>query len=61
MLRDALALWRGPALDGLVDDGVLRREALRLEELRLGALEDRFDADLASRSPRRGRRRAAAS
>ena len=41
-----LALWRGPALDGLSDDGALRREALRLEELRLTALEDRCDADL---------------
>ena len=45
-LREALALWRGPALDGLLDDGVLRSEATRLEELRLGALEDRIDADL---------------
>ncbi len=24
-LRDALALWRGPALDGLLDEGVTRR------------------------------------
>ena len=46
----ALALWRGPALDGLADDGALRREALRLEELRV----DR------ARGPVRRRPRAAA-
>ncbi len=46
MGRSALALWRGPALDGFDDDGVLRREAVRLEELRWTALEDRIDADL---------------
>jgi predicted ATPase/DNA-binding SARP family transcriptional activator len=45
-LATAVALWRGPALDGLADDGSLRREALRLEELRLAATEDRVDADL---------------
>ena len=44
--RRALALWRGPALDGSDDEGILRREATRLEELRWGALEDRIDADL---------------
>jgi predicted ATPase/DNA-binding SARP family transcriptional activator len=42
----ALALWRGAALDGLADDGVLRHEATRLEALRLAVLEDRFDAEL---------------
>jgi DNA-binding SARP family transcriptional activator/ABC-type transport system substrate-binding protein len=47
----ALARWRGPALAGLVS-GALRREADRLEELRLQVLEDRFEADLA-----RGRHR----
>ena len=46
--RRALALWRGPALDGSDDEGILRREATRLEELRSGALEDRIDADLQS-------------
>ncbi len=45
-LRDALALWRGPALAEFDDDGLLRREAVRLDELRLGAIEDRIDADL---------------
>jgi class 3 adenylate cyclase/tetratricopeptide (TPR) repeat protein len=51
LLRDALALWRGPALSGLPSE-TLRREAERLEELRLQALEDRLGADLA-----RGRER----
>jgi predicted ATPase/DNA-binding SARP family transcriptional activator len=46
VIADALALWRGPALDGLADNGALRSEALRLEELRVAALEDRGAADL---------------
>ena len=45
-LAKALLLWRGPALQGLADEGLLQREAVRLEEMRLGALEDRIDADL---------------
>ena len=45
-LRAALSLWRGPALDGSDDEGLLRREAQRLEELRWAVLEDRIDADL---------------
>jgi DNA-binding SARP family transcriptional activator len=45
LLRDALALWRGPALAGLPSDA-LRREAERLEELHLQVLEDRLEADL---------------
>ena len=45
-LATALRLWRGPALQGLADDGMLQREAVRLEELRLAAVEDRIDADL---------------
>ena len=35
LLAGGLARWRGPALDGLADDGALRREALRLEDLRV--------------------------
>jgi DNA-binding SARP family transcriptional activator len=46
LLREALALCRGPALDGLEGE-FARLEARRLEELRLDALEDRVDADLA--------------
>jgi DNA-binding SARP family transcriptional activator len=45
LLRSALALWRGPALAGLTSEA-LRRQAERLEELRLTVLEDRFEADL---------------
>jgi class 3 adenylate cyclase len=51
LLQDALELWRGPALAGLATEA-LRREAERLEELRLQALEDRLEADLG-----RGRQR----
>lgn len=46
-LREALQLWRGPAFDGLADDGALRVEAERLDRLRLNALELRIEADLA--------------
>ena len=43
----ALALWRGPPFGDVGDDGALRLEAERLEELHLLALEERIDADLA--------------
>ena len=46
-LRQALALWRGPPLAELDDQPFARRERLRLEELHLGALEERIEADLA--------------
>jgi DNA-binding SARP family transcriptional activator len=46
-LREALALWRGPALADLADQPFARSTAARLEELRLVALERRIDADLA--------------
>ncbi|MFF5242871.1 BTAD domain-containing putative transcriptional regulator [Streptosporangium sp. NPDC000095] len=46
-LRAALALWRGPALAD-VDSAELRRAyALPLEELRLTALEERVELDVA--------------
>jgi|SRR5215217_6959881 len=45
-LRNALALWRGPALAEF-DEPFAVVESARLEELRLSALEDRIDADLA--------------
>ena len=45
-LREALALWRGPALAGVDSDALQQTEVPRLEELRLGALEARVDAEL---------------
>jgi tetratricopeptide (TPR) repeat protein len=46
LLREALALWRGPALADL-DEPATRLERGRLEDLRLIALEERIAADLA--------------
>jgi len=46
-LRGALELWRGPALVGFEAVEALRAEATNLEELRLDALEQRFDVELA--------------
>ncbi len=45
-LRAAVALWRGPALDG-VSSRALAAEATRLEEQRIAVLEERIAADLA--------------
>jgi DNA-binding SARP family transcriptional activator/ABC-type branched-subunit amino acid transport system substrate-binding protein len=47
LLRDALALWRGPAFGELTYEDALEAEVARLEELRLVTLEDRIEADLA--------------
>jgi predicted ATPase/DNA-binding SARP family transcriptional activator len=46
-LRAALGLWRGPALSDIVDFPFAQAEAVRLEELRLAAIELRIEADLA--------------
>ncbi len=46
-LRDALALWRGPALGDLADQIALSGEAQRFEELRLVCIEERVETDLA--------------
>lgn len=46
-LRDALALWRGPALADFAYESFAQAEIARLQEARLAALEDRIDADLA--------------
>jgi predicted ATPase/DNA-binding SARP family transcriptional activator len=46
-LREALAIWRGPALADLPEATRRAAEAERLEELRLTALELRYDAELA--------------
>jgi DNA-binding SARP family transcriptional activator len=47
LLRDALGVWRGPPLADLAHTWVGDAEILRLEELRLRALELRIEADLA--------------
>jgi DNA-binding SARP family transcriptional activator/tetratricopeptide (TPR) repeat protein len=46
-LREALALWRGPPLADIEFTGVEGSEVARIEELRLAALEERLDAELA--------------
>ncbi|HTC80988.1 MAG TPA: BTAD domain-containing putative transcriptional regulator, partial [Acidimicrobiia bacterium] len=46
-LREALALWRGPALADVADAPMARAEAARLEEARLAATEERIEAELA--------------
>jgi predicted ATPase/DNA-binding SARP family transcriptional activator len=46
-LTRALELWRGTPFAGLADDGALRGVRVRLEELRLLALESRYEAALA--------------
>src|SRR6516164_2995894 len=47
LLREALALWRGRPLADLEFESFARVEVERLEELRLLALEDRVQAELA--------------
>jgi predicted ATPase/DNA-binding SARP family transcriptional activator len=47
VLRDALRLWRGPALADVADAPFAAATIARLSELRLAATEDRIDADLA--------------
>ena len=46
-LRQALDLWRGQALADVAYEPFADREANRLEELRVAAIEDRVEADLA--------------
>src|ERR1700745_4361082 len=48
LLREALALWRGAAMQdvGLQDSAAFDTAATRLEGLRLTAMEDRFDAEI---------------
>ena len=43
-LDEALGLWRGPALPEFAFDDFARDEIERLEELRLGATEDRIES-----------------
>ena len=44
--REALGLWRGRALADVCEVEALAREAARLEELRLAAVEGRIEADI---------------
>jgi predicted ATPase/DNA-binding SARP family transcriptional activator len=48
LLREALALWRGPAMQDvdLQDSAAFDAAVFRLEGLRLTAMEDRFDAEV---------------
>jgi DNA-binding SARP family transcriptional activator len=45
-LRDALSLWRGPALADFAYESFARTAIARLEEIRLAAVELRIDTDL---------------
>jgi DNA-binding SARP family transcriptional activator len=45
-LREAVGLWRGPALDEF-DEPFAAIESARLEELRVASIEDRIEAELA--------------
>jgi DNA-binding SARP family transcriptional activator/streptogramin lyase len=47
LLHEALAVWRGPTLAGLPLESVGRDEIAELDELRITALMDRIDCDLA--------------
>ncbi len=45
-LREALALWRGPALQDFIDEPFARADIARLEAMRLTAQERRLEIDL---------------
>ena len=45
-MRQALGLWRGPALADLQSSPALREEAARLDDRRLSVYEDWFEAEL---------------
>ncbi|MFJ8310528.1 MULTISPECIES: BTAD domain-containing putative transcriptional regulator [unclassified Streptomyces] len=47
LLREALGLWRGPALVDVPDAPFAAAQSARLEELRAGAVEERAEAELA--------------
>ncbi|RII11226.1 Regulatory protein AfsR [Streptomyces sp. YIM 130001] len=46
LFGEALDLWRGPAFAGIAELPALAAEAARLDELRLGVVEERIDVDL---------------
>jgi DNA-binding SARP family transcriptional activator len=47
LFREALALWRGPTLPDLPFESLARIEVEQLDEVRLAALMDRIDCELA--------------
>jgi basic membrane lipoprotein Med (substrate-binding protein (PBP1-ABC) superfamily)/DNA-binding SARP family transcriptional activator len=47
LLAEGLGLWRGSAFDDVRYEEFAQAEVARLDEARIGALEDRIDADLA--------------
>jgi DNA-binding SARP family transcriptional activator len=47
LLRESLALWRGPALHNIAPEGLRQRLAVELEELRLRAVEESLATGLA--------------
>ena len=49
VLREAVALWRGPPLSDLAFEPFARNEVAALEEQRLAALELRLEAEVAAR------------
>ena len=48
-LRGALSMWRGPAFADVHDEPFAQASIGRLDELRIAAIADRIDADLALR------------
>ena len=46
LVSEALQLWRGPPLGDFAYEAFAQNEAARLDELRLTALEERFEAEL---------------
>jgi predicted ATPase/DNA-binding SARP family transcriptional activator len=50
MLREALGLWRGPALADVAEADFAAGPAARLEQLRQAAVLDRIEADIATAS-----------
>ena len=53
IVNEGLGLWRGPALADVAAAGYARAVAARLEELRVVAMEDRVEAELATGDPGR--------
>ena len=51
LLREGLALWRGPPLADFAYEPFAQGEIARLEEARLAALEDRIDSSRGDRAP----------